>query len=464
MACYVEARSPAHEKRASAMATTHLHEFERAVLGTIRVRRLASPSSRVLCALSGGADSTALVAALSALRAAGHLAEVCACYVDHQLRAGSAADGEFCLALCAGLGVPLERARVTVAAGENVQAAARRVRYAALRAAAARAGCDLIATGHQRGDQAETVLHRLLRGAGARGLSGIPARRGALVRPLIDRSRPEILDYLAERGLEFREDPTNATPKYLRNRIRGSLLPALEALAPGVERRLARSADLLREDDRALERLAARAAPRGASRARAAALEALPAAARRRAVRRLWRAASGSRRDLTALHVEAVLRLLGARTEGRVSLPRRLEARVENGFVEVGRPTPPGRAPGPLRVDGPGAYALPGRGAAVEFLWTSQDPPPWPLELRTRRPGDRFRSERGGSGRKLKKWLIDRKVPRASRGALWVVADRDGRVLCVPELEARAKGASALRVRFYATGPEGPEQGRESEE
>jgi tRNA(Ile)-lysidine synthase len=222
-----------------------LHPFEAAVLETLRRRSLLRPRARVLVALSGGPDSTALLVVLAALRDAGLVAAVSACHVDHQLRAGSGADGEFCATLCGKLGVPLERVAVAVARGENLQAAARRARYGALRAAAERHGASHIATGHTRSDQAETVLHRLLRGSGARGLAAIPARRGQVVRPLIDRSRGEVLAYLGDRAMAWREDPTNGSPRFLRNRIRAELLPALDALAPGIERRLARTAGLL---------------------------------------------------------------------------------------------------------------------------------------------------------------------------------------------------------------------------
>ena len=196
------------------------------MLGTVRERRLFGAEVRVLVALSGGADSVALLAALEALRRAGELAAVSACHVDHRLRPGSDADGVACAALCAELAVPLARVPVTVPGGENVQQAARRERYRALRAAAAGAGASLIATGHNRGDQAETVLLRLLRGSGARGLSGIPPRRGALVRPLVDRTRAEIVAYLGRRGLGWREDPTNATPRSATSTV-SSLSPNL---------------------------------------------------------------------------------------------------------------------------------------------------------------------------------------------------------------------------------------------
>ncbi len=312
---------------------SHLDPFEAAVLATVRERRLFGAEARVLVALSGGADSVALLAALAALRGAGALAALFACHVDHQLRPGSGADGDACAVLCAALEVPLARAPVTVPRGENVQQAARRERYRALRTAAAGAGASRVATGHTRGDQAETVLLRLLRGAGARGLSGIPARRGALVRPLIDLTRAEIVAYLGRRGLGWREDPTNATPRYARNRVRAELLPLIEALAPGAEARLARTADLLRDDERALERAAARLAPRGATSVDAARLARASPAVGRRVVRRLWRAASGSRRGLEAVHVSAVLRLVRLGRAGPVALPGgRAAWRAEDGL------------------------------------------------------------------------------------------------------------------------------------
>jgi tRNA(Ile)-lysidine synthase len=431
---------------------SRLHRFETAVRDSADRRLLFAAQSRVLVALSGGPDSTALVAALAALRDAGALMSVHACHVDHGLRPGSADDGDACEALCRRLGVPLDRVSIVVPPGDNVQAAARRARYAALREVARRVGAERIATGHTRSDQAETVLQRLLRGAGARGLAAIPARRGAIVRPILDRSRVEVLSYLGDRGLSWREDPTNASPRFLRNRIRAEVLPALQALAPGIERRLAQTAALLRADDRVLERLAARATPPGTRSAPIARLLELPVAVRRRAIRRLWRAATGSRRELDARHVEAVLRMLRAVGPRRVALPGGLEARTGAGVLAVERPAPAPEPLSPIRVEAPGTFPLPGRNAAVEIAWAPDQPPPWPLELRTRQPGDRFRPEHGRGGKKLKAWLIDRKVPRARRESLVVLADLQGQVLWIPELEARAAGARALEARWLTAG------------
>jgi len=394
----------------------------------------------VLVALSAGPDSTALVAALAALREAGLVGAITALHVDHGLRPGTVEDAACAAEVCARLGVPLERARVTVLPG-NVQAQARRARYAALEAAAARAGATRIATGHTRTDQAETVLLRLLRGAGARGLSGIPPRRGSIVRPLIDRARAEGIAYLSMAGLPWREDPTNATPRFARNRVRSELLPVLERLSPAFDSALARAADLLREDERALSAWA-RARARGA-RVSLAALAAEPPAIRRRIVRRLWRAAA-TRGELAARHVDAVLRLTRRARPGRVTLPGDLEARCRYGALEVGHRVAAPALMIPISVPGPGRYSVPERGIEVEVRARLAALVPWPLQLRGRRPGDRFRPSGGRGSKKLKAWLIDRKVPLEQRDGLLVLAGGSA-VLAIPELQAQAQG----------TGPEG---------
>jgi tRNA(Ile)-lysidine synthase len=435
---------------AARVPRTRFHPFEAAVLATARRRRLFGRDACILAAVSGGADSTALLSVLASLRQSGELATLVACHVDHQLRSDSALDGAFCEGLCRQLGVPLERTAVTVPAASGVQAAARRARYAALHAIAASVGADAIATGHTRSDQAETVLLRLLRGAGARGLGGIPARRGRIVRPLLWRSRAEVVGYLTDRGLAWREDPSNASARYLRNRVRAEVVPALVALAPAVEAHLARAAELLREDDRALERIAARIAPRGSAGVAIARVLAAPLAIRRRVVRRLWRSAAGTRRGLTAGHVASVLALLRRGRPGRVALPRQLEARAAYGRLEVGPAASPPLASVDVDVEAPlpGRYALPGRSEVLEIACGVGETPLFPLRVRTRRAGDRFRPESGRGGKKLKAWLIDRKVPRTRRDALLIVVDALGRIVAIPELGARGVGAGALEARL----------------
>jgi len=431
------------------MRKNRLHPYAAAVLATVRRRRLFGPGDSVLVALSAGPDSTALAAVLAALRDEGELGPVHALHVDHGLRPGADEDAACAAAACARLAVPFARTRVKVGPG-NVQAQARRARYAALRAEAERVGAALVATGHTRTDQAETVLLRLLRGAGARGLSGIPPRRGRIVRPLIDRSREEGLRFLADAGIAWRDDPTNATPRYARNRVRHALWPAVLSLAPAAERALARTADLAREDERALA-ARGRALARDGTSIDLALLLAEPVAVRRRVVRRLWRNAAGRAAPLDAAHVEAVLALGRRERPGRAALPGGREARARYGRLELAAAAPAPLPLEPVLVGGPGRYVLPGP-VAVEVAARSPAAVPWPLALRSRRPGDRFRPEGGRGTKKLKSWLIDRKVPRERRDALVVLA-AGARVLAVPELGAVADGlgpsGAGLSVRVY---------------
>jgi tRNA(Ile)-lysidine synthase len=417
----------------------NLHPYPAAVLETVLRRRLLSPGDRILVALSGGPDSTALLVALAELLEAGCLSSVGlvrALHVDHGLRPGGAEDAEHAAAICERLGVPFETVKVSVATG-NVQAEARRARYHALEAAAARAGATRIATGHTRSDQAETVLLRLLRGAGARGLSGIPPRRGAIVRPLIDRSRDEGLAFLEARGISWRTDPTNASPRYARNRLRLELWPVLVALAPAAERAIARAADLAREDERALASRAREIAGDGAS-VPLDALRQAPPAVMRRVVRRLWASASGRQSGLELHHVDAIVALAWRDRPGSATLPHGFVARCRYGRLEI---APCGAVPAgfdPVEIGGPGRYA-PGRGVEVEIRATRATAVPWPLLLRTRRPGDRWRPEGGRGSKSLKRWLIDRKVPRERREALMVLAHGSD-VLAIPELGQVAAG------------------------
>lgn len=217
----------------------------------------APPGTPIAAACSGGADSVALVASLAELAGTWPLAAVV--FVDHGLRdvATERASAE---AAAARAGAPFVVREVELAAGENLQAAARRARYAALLDAAAPP--TLVATGHTLTDQAETVLQRLLRGAGLRGLSAIAPRDGRLIRPLL--AVPGELTRAL--GLPFADDPSNATGRYQRNRLRAEVLPLLRAENPRADEALAAVAAQARGELALLDRLAARAmaAPGGA--------------------------------------------------------------------------------------------------------------------------------------------------------------------------------------------------------
>ncbi|HCD38028.1 MAG TPA: tRNA lysidine(34) synthetase TilS, partial [Candidatus Omnitrophica bacterium] len=197
-------------------------------------------------AVSGGADSVALLHALVALAPAWRL-RLSVLHVDHGLRPDAARDAEFVRALGARLGVPVEVARVAVSPRGSLEAAARAARYAALAAAADRVGAARIALGHTADDQAETVLMRMLRGSGLMGLAGILPRKKmgdfVIIRPLLEIQRSEIETFLRLRKITPRIDITNQSEVYLRNRIRHKLLGELKKYNPNIKTVLAATAE-----------------------------------------------------------------------------------------------------------------------------------------------------------------------------------------------------------------------------
>jgi len=198
--------------------------------------------SRVLVAVSGGADSMALLHALARLAPRFGL-ELCAHGVDHGLRPEAAAELDLAEQLARDLGVPFGRTELGMKPSGNLQARARAGRHAALKAEAARVGAGVVATGHHADDRAETVLLRLLRGTSPRGLAVLPPRAGHLVRPLLRATRRDISAHLSRHGVPHREDPSNSDPRFLRVRVRHELLPLLATLSPGIVQHLNTLAD-----------------------------------------------------------------------------------------------------------------------------------------------------------------------------------------------------------------------------
>lgn len=211
---------------------------------TIKDARLFRKGERVLVAVSGGGDSMALLHVLARLRdRLGH--DLVAHGVDHGLRAEAAAELDLAEDLARTLGVPIGRTCVRVAQGGNLQARAREARYEALRKAARSADADVLATGHHADDRAETVIMRLLRGAGPRGLAVLPPRAGDLVRPLIRARRVDIDAHLSRHRIAHAFDPSNINPRFLRVRVRSELVPLLERLSPAIVPHLCALADQL---------------------------------------------------------------------------------------------------------------------------------------------------------------------------------------------------------------------------
>lgn len=367
--------------------------------------------ARVLAAVSGGPDSTALLRWLAELGT-----PVVAAYFDHALREGSERDGEYVAGVCARLQVPLIRGRrARPLTPGSVQAAARELRYEFLERSRRRAGCELIATAHTADDVVEGVLLHLLRGSGVAGLRGMPERRDVVVRPFLRVWRQEIERWLAALGEHPCQDPSNlSVDRFARARVRGLLLPALERDRPGIAARVRRVAGLAAGWQAALE---AEAKLVGDERAR---LGQAPPPVRAEAYRQLF----GDQPALSRRHLRALDRLLlVGRTGDGIDLPGGRRARLEPMRLAI-VPAETSRRPLPsLSV-----RRCPGcEDAAAVHLRPGLDPET--LHVDRRRPGLRLRLSAGS--RKLQDVLTDAKVPRHERDDLPLVFAGD-RLAWVP--------------------------------
>ncbi|NLF78092.1 MAG: tRNA lysidine(34) synthetase TilS [Chloroflexi bacterium] len=456
-----------------------MHDLLAAVREAIRQHGLIRPGTVTLVAVSGGVDSLALLHALWRLRGEFdtrlHVATL-----DHELRgASSAGDAAFVRESARALDLPVTVGQADVMAlagqlGLGIEETARRARYTFLQVAALHAGAAQVAVGHQRDDQAETVLMHLIRGSGLDGLRGMLPRgvfpawcdacaaaietdpplalrppdgeTPALIRPLLGVSRATIEAFASAAGLVPRQDATNTDRTYLRNRLRLDVLPALEALNPGVREAVARLADVLREEAALLEGVYQAALARlvCARSDEAIALDrdawrALSVAERRGVIRAAIRKLAPDLGDLGYVHIVEGVRLAeqGA-TGSEIALPGGLVLRAGAGTLTIAR----------ARADDPGvdAPALPAGEAGPSFTagetvaWQAggwlfearllapganltpyhDDPlaaalavqPGARLGLRARRPGDRFRPRGlGGHSQKLSDTLVNMRVP-----------------------------------------------------
>lgn len=390
---------------------------------------------RLLVAVSGGPDSTALLAALTELAPERGLL-LTAGHVDHGLRgAESAAERADVETLAHRLGVPVVTRAIRLAPGPGLEARARQARYQALAAIADDVGATRIVTGHTEDDQVETVLLRLLRGTGRRGLGGIRPTRGRLLRPLLRATRADVRRFLADRDLPFALDRTNADLRHARNRVRRLVLPLLAAeFNPRIRPALARLADRLRDEDDLLAAIsAARAAAHLDGEALRVDVAGEPPALARRIVR-VWLERAGGGAP-SALHVERVCRLAAGDEDGAVAVPGPARVLREGGSLvrRSGRQASPlpfrfPIGPGQEVAHPAGAWRLVlvearGRRAGEErptdsgrALFDADALPPG-LMVRAPERGDRIRLLAGGT-RKLQDVLVDAKVPREQRPAV----------------------------------------------
>ena len=425
-----------------------------------------SSTARVLVALSGGADSTALLLRFAELLNEGRIEGLYAAHLHHGIRGESAErDLAFCETLCQRLSIPIltERADAPAYADEHKQTleqAARELRYAFLERARLRFQADVIAAAHHRGDQAETVLMHLMRGCGLSGLAGMRARTGRVIRPMLGTTRKEILAYLAEQGQPFCEDETNAQNDAFRNRVRNELIPALEAVQPNVSEVLCKTAALCAEDEDYLQRLSEDAERElllgeGLNRKE---LSQLPLPLSARIVKRRVYALDD---NVSEADVRRVLALAKARTGTAIELSGGYSAWTDAKALYIGRYSAPvefetpfvrfglTQTPlGAIRSELAAAYREPVN-ANEAFL--DADALPESLVVRTRRTGDRFWPLGAPGAKKLKDILIDKKVPREHRDIPLVCAGNEVYFAAGLALSERAKVTPGTKNILHIT-------------
>ncbi|NLJ33833.1 MAG: tRNA lysidine(34) synthetase TilS [Firmicutes bacterium] len=433
---------------------------------TLKRFHMLRAGDRVLVAVSGGPDSTALLHILWRLQGEMGL-ELLVFHLDHMLR-GEESHRDACHVreMAASLGIPALIKKFAVGKyrdkrGLSTQQAARQVRYALLGQVARREACGKIALGHNQNDQVETILMRLIQGTGLQGLAGIPPVRplaGAqIIRPLLEVTREEILAYCRKEDLQVRWDPSNKEPVYLRNKIRLQLLPLLEEYNPNFQEQVAANAQLWREEDeylagraRELYAAAARQLPAGVSLSLQA-MEGLPPVLLRRLLRRGIGQVKGGSRDIKQVHLqEAQALVTRGRVGQRLSLPGGLEMKKTYGEVIIQGAGHDREPPAPFCsfLPVPGGTTLPTGVKVRARLLARRELPPHlssgprraffdydllssPLRVRSRRPGDRFYPLGLAGSKKLKDFFIDEKVPRAQRDQIPLLTSGDDIIVWV---------------------------------
>lgn len=378
---------------------------------------MLSPGDTLICAVSGGADSIALLFACYLLRDTldFHLE---AAHFNHHLRGEeSQRDEDFVRDFCRGYGIPLHLSGGTIVPGKKgLEAAARDARYAFLRSLPGK-----VATAHTADDNAETVLMRLIRGTGLKGLGAIAPVSGNILRPMLLVTRQEVEDFLTEWGLPHVEDSSNESDDFLRNRVRHHILPLLAGENPQFCRNLSRTALGLREDEQVLQGLSQWQSPTVEE------LKNQPGPLCRRYLAAFLKESGVKEPEETHI-LQAEALLFSPNPSARASLPGGVTlGRVYDRLAVVS----PGEAPAPVTLSA-GEALLWGdyRICCREENLSTDDPntfrlcPQGPLVVRSRRSGDSIRLP--GGTKSLKKLFIDRKIPAAQREGIPVLCDDRG--------------------------------------
>jgi len=424
---------------------------------TLQAFQMLDGGQTLLVAVSGGPDSTAMLHILVRLRDDFDLKLIVA-HLNHRMRPEALEEAWFVQKMAEELGLPCVCESRDVLAYQrharlSPEDAAGRVRYAFLRSTAARLGADRIALGHTADDQAETVLLRLLRGSGLKGLGGMPPVRGLFIRPLIRVRRRDLLAFLHAQHLPFRQDPSNRQRLYTRNRLRLDVLPLLQRhYNPRLVETLCTTAELLAADEATLQAIvreyfdAARLPARpGEIRLRVDQLNECLPALRRRVVRQAIREVSGHLQGFTQRHIAAILALCTVTAGSKwLRLPCRLVVERRYDVLHIRKEPAAMVTPvvHPLPIPGGCTIAALGLSVASEVIdhqvafsapfprgntaWLDAAAVGDDVWVRTRWPGDRFQPLGCPQSKKLKAFLIDAKVPRRVRDRLPLLVTERG--------------------------------------
>ncbi|MCM2271996.1 MAG: tRNA lysidine(34) synthetase TilS [candidate division Zixibacteria bacterium] len=430
--------------------------FLASVRQTIAKNDLLKKGDKVLVALSGGPDSVALLHALVQLRNEWEL-NIGAVYLNHRIRKRAAvAEEKFCQTLCTKLGVPLFIVREDIpglARREKIglEEAGRLYRYQLFERLSFRERFTKVALGHHLDDRVETILFRIIRGTGRTGLSGMPIRRGKIIRPLYDLSKAQIITYLDRHQIDYLVDKTNLQSEFSRNYIRNRLLPELrKRLNPQVDRALINLAETVADEEAELDRKADKAiqgavtvTPGGKIELVRSKLRGYTEWIRRRVLKRCLESIS----DGLSVDRETVERLDGLIIESgsEISLPGKIQVRFAGTTVILvpGKPIqaerelilghavsldrPAAKVSARLRSRVSGA-ARKRQAKRVELDAAKLS---LPLAVRTVKPGDRFQPLGMNGRKKVGDFLTDRKVPKVYRDEILVVTDAHGIVWIV---------------------------------
>ncbi len=412
------------------------------LLSFVRQYHLISPGDTVVCALSGGADSVALLFALYLLKDKLGI-QLEAAHFNHRLRGEeSQRDEAFARELCHRYDIPIHVGSGQVVAGKKgLEAAARDARYAFFDTLPGK-----IATAHTADDNAETVLMHLVRGTGLKGLGGIAPQNGKIIRPMLSVTRQDVEDFLEEWCLSHITDSSNETDAFLRNRIRHHVMPLLKQENPRLSENLSAMALQLREDEKILSSLSGKELPKVEE------LRAMPQALRSRALEAFLKRSGVKEPEQSHIALAEKL-VFSEKPSARASFPGGVTVARNYDALEVRQQEQPLEE---ITLACPGEVQLPGYRVIceeameignTETVFTVQ--PQGAMVLRSRRGGDTIRLP--GGTKSLKKLFIDRKIPASQRLQIPILADDLG-ILGVcgvgADLSRRAEKLPAVTVRF----------------